>query len=79
MSKKNVFYWCIVAALVVIIAVFLVLIINQNSEKAPEPERTTSVLPPKIVKAIFNCSVEEFFSTYLGTYQYVEDYRNTRQ
>jgi len=75
MNKQNIIYWVIIVALVIILTIFLVLLINQNTEKTSEPERTTYVLPPKIVKALFNCSVEEFFSTYRETYQYVEDYR----
>lgn len=75
MEKKNIIYWVIIVALVIVLTIFLVLLINQNTEKASEPERTTYVLPPKIVKALFNCSVNDFFSSDFTFYKYCEDYR----
>ena len=75
MEKKNIIYWVIIVALVIVLTIFLVLLINQNTEKASKPERTTYVLPPKTVIWLFDSTVEEFFVKDFAFNQYCEDYR----
>ena len=75
MEKKNIIYWVTIVALVIVLTIFLVLLINQNTEKASEPERTTYVLPPKTVIWLFDSTVEEFFVNDFTFYKYCEDYR----
>ena len=75
MEKKNIIYWVIIVALVIVLTIFLVLLINQNTEKASKPERTTYVLPPKTVIWLFDSTVEEFFVKDFAFNQYCEDYQ----